>query len=103
MIGYIKNAEFVLSSSFHATVFSILFKKKFSVILPGETTNQRLYDLLSWTGLEDTMIQNMEQLEELYKRENWYTEELSKTIKGRIQSSEDYLKTAIESALRNES
>ena len=103
VIGYIKNAEFVLSSSFHATVFSILFKKKFSVILPGETTNQRLYDLLSWTGLEDTMIQNMEQLEELYKRENWYTEELSKTIKGRIQSSEDYLKTAIESALRNES
>lgn len=101
VIGYIKNAEFILSSSFHATVFSILFQKKFSVILPGETTNQRLYDLLSWTGLEDTVIQNMEQLERLYKKENWYTEELSEIIKHRIENSENYLKTAIESALRN--
>lgn len=95
VIGYIKNAEFVLSSSFHATVFSILFEKRFAVILPGETTNERLYDLLTWTKFEDTIISEIEDIKNIYDKENWYTPELKKIIDNRIKESQKYLKEAI--------
>lgn len=96
VLGYIYNAEFVLSSSFHATVFSILFKKKFAVILPGETTNERLFDLLSWTKYEDGIIKTLSELEMLYMKDNWYTDEKEKIIEERVQESKRYLKEAIE-------
>ena len=47
ILSYIKNAEIVLSSSFHATSFSIIFEKQFFTILPDEHTNERIEDLLN--------------------------------------------------------
>ena len=54
----IKNARMVVTNSFHATVFSILFNTPF-VFVPLEGTagqpnsrNNRILDLLQWTGLE---------------------------------------------------
>ena len=44
-LSYIKNAECVISNSFHATVFSILFSKQF-VSFPKEETNSRLTNIL---------------------------------------------------------
>lgn len=95
VIGYIRNAEFVLSSSFHATVFSILFQKKFAVILPGDTTNERLYDLLSWTDLQDTIVSAFEDIVNIYKKKSWYTLELQQIIEERVEASKKYLQKAI--------
>jgi hypothetical protein len=54
----IKNARMVVTNSFHATVFSILFNTPF-VFVPLDGTagqpnprNNRILDLLQWTGLE---------------------------------------------------
>ena len=54
----IKNARMVVTNSFHATVFSILFNTPF-VFVPLEGSagqsnprNNRILDLLQWTGLE---------------------------------------------------
>lgn len=44
-LGYILNAEYVISTSFHATAFSIIFEKNFCVV-PHSQTGARVTDLL---------------------------------------------------------
>ena len=45
-LSYIKYADYVVSSSFHATAFSILFNKEFSVLNP-QRNHSRIESLLS--------------------------------------------------------
>jgi len=49
-LALIKNAEMVVTSSFHATAFSVLFQKLFWVMRRAEKINTRMADFL--TGLE---------------------------------------------------
>ena len=58
ILGYILHADFVLSASFHATMFSLLFNKQFATILPGAKTNARIEDILSYVGLQDRILHN---------------------------------------------
>ncbi len=51
-LWYVKNAAFVVTNSFHGTVFSVLYKKRFAVILHKETGN-RVSELLDKLGLSD--------------------------------------------------
>ena len=46
-ITYIKNAEFIISNSFHGTAFSIIFEKQFVVINRKENINQILGEMRS--------------------------------------------------------
>ena len=55
-LGDIMNAECVISNSFHATAFSIIFDKEFYVFRRREGINTRMADLLSAYGLSDRMI-----------------------------------------------
>jgi len=68
ILGYILNADFVLSASFHATLFSILFNKQFATLLPGERTNARIEDILNYVNLSDRIIKNMKDINVLSKR-----------------------------------
>lgn len=45
-LGYIKMADYVVTSSFHGTVFSVLFQKDFNVICNDIKIGERIYDLL---------------------------------------------------------
>lgn len=56
ILNYINNAEIVLSSSFHATSFSLIFQKQFFTILPDAHTNERITDLLKNRNLSDRII-----------------------------------------------
>jgi hypothetical protein len=58
-ISLIKNAELVVSNSFHATAFSIIFGTKFFA-LPRlkDKVNSRMESLLTSCGLQDRFIQN---------------------------------------------
>jgi hypothetical protein len=58
LLGYILNADFVLSASFHATMFSIIFNKQFATLLPNAQTNERIESLLDFFGLENRIIRN---------------------------------------------
>lgn len=51
-LSFIKHAEFVLCSSFHGTVFSILFHKKFLCFLSGDERDERIESLLKSLNLE---------------------------------------------------
>ena len=58
----IRDAEFVVTNSFHATVFSTLFHKKFFTFVNGkknEGSKIRMYDYLSSIGLIDRMLSSV--------------------------------------------
>lgn len=75
-ISSIYNSEFVITNSFHGTVFAILFHKKFITITRGNM-NSRVYDLLSILGLEDRIVSE---------------EEIKKCSKKIIGKDIDYIK-----------
>lgn len=56
-VGLFANAEFVVTNSFHGTVFSINFSKSFySVIKSQHSTNSRLTSILQKLALEDRIL-----------------------------------------------
>ena len=55
-IYLIRNAQMIVSNSFHATAFSLLFKKQFFVFNREESINTRMSDLLKCVGLSDRLI-----------------------------------------------
>lgn len=62
-LGLIKNAEYVLTDSFHACVFSIQFRTNFYALerfnkSAAESMNGRIYDLLDMFSLENRLISN---------------------------------------------
>lgn len=63
-LGDIEGAEFVLTNSFHGTVFSILYEKPFLSMLHSET-GSRTADLLHMLGLESHIIYDPDEFREL--------------------------------------
>lgn len=64
-VQLIRDAEFVFTDSFHCTVFSLLYKKKFFTFRRYNndsivSTNGRLYSLLSLVGLEERLLRGDE-------------------------------------------
>lgn len=59
------DAELVITDSFHACVFSILFKKQFVVFGNKKRGMSRFTSLLKLFNLEDRMIESIEQFEQL--------------------------------------
>lgn len=51
-LGYIRDAKYVITNSFHATVFSILFHKQFVVLNNKSGGSDRISTLLNYLGLQ---------------------------------------------------
>lgn len=94
ILSYIYNAEIVLSSSFHATSFSLIFKKQFFTILPDQHTNERILDLLSQRELKHRIITDKEQLYNVCDTKIDYT--TLKSYDNMVDASKEYLKGALE-------
>ena len=54
-LGYFENAGFVLTNSFHGTIFSIIFQKEFYSILP-QNSSSRIRDLLARLSLSNRLL-----------------------------------------------
>lgn len=67
-VGLIRDAEYVLTDSFHCTVFSSLFRKQFFSFRrynndSAVSTNSRLYSLLEMLGMSDRLLTGNEAIE----------------------------------------
>ena len=60
-ISLIKNAEFVVTSSFHGTAFSLIFEKQFYAIGMGRKSG-RVTSLLSILGIRERLIDNRDEV-----------------------------------------
>lgn len=89
-INYIKNAKYVITNSFHGTCFSIIFNKKFGVIMHSiKSTRQQ--EILSKLNLEKQIINN--DIEKILDDIN-YESVNDKLIKLRAESI-DFIKNSI--------
>lgn len=59
-LWYFQNADYILTDSFHATVFSIIFNKKFLDVLPLNKTGTRIESVLELFEIENRILQNYE-------------------------------------------
>ena len=98
-VSLIKNAEMVITDSFHACVFSMIFKTPFAVferVITGKkgNMNSRIYDFLEEYHLENQLVTEKEladmkeipKIDFTYAHEHW--------VKRREESLE-YLKNAL--------
>ena len=63
----IKNAELVITDSFHACVFSILFNKPFVCLGNKSRGNARFESLLGMFGLRNRVVDEISKLEGVFK------------------------------------
>ena len=66
-----QNADFVITDSFHACAFSIIYNVPFVVLGNFERGQARFHSLLKMFGLEDRLVTNVKQITEL-RNIDWY-------------------------------
>lgn len=90
-LNLFKNAEFIITTSFHGSAFSIIYEKPFYSVLKKGYRIERFESLLKKLNLEDRMV--IEKLEEI--REVDYTKISLEVEKNRIEGI-NYLKKILE-------
>lgn len=93
ILSYIKHADIVLSASFHATTFSLIFEKQFFTILPDPNTNERIVDLLNKRGLSERIVTAQSDLDKLLSSKIDYKNVCS--YEPVIEKSKTYIKEAL--------
>jgi len=93
-VGLFQRAKYIVTNSFHGTVFSIIFNKPFFIeILPSAKGNSRLKNILDTFDLESRQIING-------KNDNIFNQidyvELNKILELKRQQSLEYMKRILE-------
>lgn len=92
-LALIENAALVITSSFHGTAFSLIYRKKFYV-LNGKTDN-RISDILSKTGLLERSLEGAEDLDKVNLEEVDFGK-ADVFISAQKEKSCSYLKSALD-------
>ena len=94
-LGGIYQSKFVVTDSFHATVFAILMNKPFITIVNVSRGSSRIKSLLGLFGLENRMIYSLSQVtDELLMEEiNW--EKVNEIMDIERRKSMNWLKIAL--------
>ena len=99
-VNYIRHASYVCTDSFHATVFSILNSVQFFVFMRFRgkkntmSTNSRIGTLISLTGLENRLVNDINQMNSLLSNPISY-KEVDKRLETARAESVSYLKNAL--------
>lgn len=93
-LNLIKNAKFICTSSFHGTIFSILYKKPFYAI--NGNLNTRIATLLNKLNLEDRSISSDNIEEKLKNIYNLDYSNVDNIINKEKEKSLNFLKNALD-------
>lgn len=93
----VHHAEYVVSNSFHATAFSILFKKQFAVFNRLESINARMQDLLEMLGLTERMVTGSDYQSILTKIDYG---QVYKKLENKIDNSKMYIDEVLKKVQR---
>lgn len=99
VLGYIKGAEYVITDTFHGTIFSVINQRKFvTFIRNGHGKKygnyEKLMDLLQRLGLEDRAIFSPSEISErIYTDINYYA--VDEIIRTQREKTMSYLKDAL--------
>ena len=92
-LGAIASADVVLSNSFHATAFALIFHKDFFVVERREKINTRMRDLLQSVGLPNRMIRSAEEIADA-EPIDW--ENVDSRLNGYVDWSQKWLAKGLE-------
>lgn len=94
-LKYIQSSQFVVTNSFHGTVFAILFHKPFvSVKIKGSGMNDRLTTLLNDIGLSERFCESVEETTNIINKQiDW--EDVDAKLAILRQNSIDFLSGAL--------
>lgn len=93
-VSLVRNSKFVISNSFHAVVFSLIYEKKIAIINRTEAINTRMRDLLYDLGLDDRLIKdNKYDINTLLSKIDYV--EIGKKLNEKIVFSKKYLEKVL--------
>lgn len=87
------DAEFIITDSFHACAFSIIFNKPFVVYGNKTRGYARFQSLLSMFGLEDRLIYNLSDYKKLPKSIDW--DNVNSILKNKKKESFTFLQNVL--------
>lgn len=90
VLEYFKKADFVITDTFHGTIFSIINHSKFCTIIRDSNKN-KLEDLLERLKQSDRKVKKINEIEELYNEEIDFTT-TNDIIKKEREKSIEYLR-----------
>ena len=90
------DAKFVLTDSFHGMVFSIIFEKPFLVLLNKQRGSARFLSLLSALGLEERLIEEIDNFDKELLHKDIDYERLRKKLLVLVEKSKGFLIDCLE-------
>ena len=87
-LSLIANADYVISNSFHGTVFSLIFRKKFF----SHNSGDRVSELLCKLKMEDRLVTN-QHIGDIDEPIDW--DKYDSIIQGELNKSKDFLLNAL--------
>lgn len=91
-LGYLMNAKYVVTDSFHGCAFSININKDFYTVTTINET--RIYSLLELFGLENRLLRGVDEID-LTKAIDW--DSVNVRLENRRKESQDWLKASLTS------
>jgi len=91
MLTYFKNADYVITDTFHGSIFSIIYEKKF-VTLIRKTNREKLGDLLERLNLRERELDDLANLEAKISKNIDY-KKVNEILKYERKHTLDYLKS----------
>ena len=82
-------AEFVITDTFHGTIFASKYSKKFSIII-RKSNNNKLLDLVERLKINEHLCNDITDIENIYKI-NKNSEKINNIIKKEIENTNKYL------------
>ena len=89
LLAYFKNAECVLTDTFHGTIFSSKFHKRVGVVV-RESNKNKLLDLVNRVGISDHLIYSNKEIVEKLDFVGDYSS-FDSIIKENRQKTQEYL------------
>lgn len=93
LLEYIKNAEYIITDTFHGNVFSIKYNKKYCTFIRNSNYN-KIYDLLQKFNLESQLITKPEDIPQVIENDINYV-----AINAIINNEKDHFKEYINKCL----
>lgn len=88
-VSLVKNAQFVISNSFHAVAFSIIYNKNIAIVNRIENINTRMRDLLDDLHLNHKLVGDDYNIEEVMKDINY--KNCKDILQNKVIKSKDYI------------
>lgn len=100
---YFEKADFIITDTFHGSIFSIKTESKFCTLIRKNNNgnSNKLFDLLDRLDLKNRIIENLNDLEKYYNEKIDY-ERTNQIIKKEKNNTELYLKKCLDWKCTNE-